>query len=333
MKQLPIEKNLKKLVSAAVRTATAAEKKLQTAREQRNEISKSVKRLQRKAQREQTPKTQKAFMREMGKLEKARTVVSERAKTATQTRRVKKAAEKQLLTYQKMDTNPYTGERYQHIFSGFDLSNPAAVMTESETMSYTKKREIMREMKQKISRRIRSLRDTKKQYGDEIPVSDAVQEYETAIKNLSPSDTDNFETILLFYNKLFFSSEFSAGTIKDYRKFIEDVNEFSDELQDSGFSQQDTKDFYKVLNLVKKYFPDYVDDSETRKQIKLRLDSGMSWLDVYNSLKKWWGTEQAEQDRLQSQKNIAERAKMQEQAKQAKFKQKQREIMEKRGVK
>lgn len=328
MKQTPIERNLRKIVSSAVRSALKAETALQRAREKRGEMEKAVKRAQRKAQREQTAQTQRAYENALSRLETARATVAQKRAVATETRRAQRTAEKRLTAWEKSETNPYTGERYSRLFHTPDLTNPAGVMEQSDSMSYIDKRNLMREMKQKISRRIRSLRETRKQYGDEIPVSDAETEYE-AIKNLSPSDTDNFETILLFYNKLFYSDEFEAGTIKDYRAFIENVNDLSDELTDSGFSSQDVKDFYRVLNLVKKYFPDYYDDSETRKQIKLRLDSGMTWNEVYDSLKKWWGTEKAEQDRLQSQKNIARRKQEQEQAKQARFKQKQREIMEK----
>lgn len=330
MRQTPIERNLRKIVASAVKTALKAETELQRAREKRGEIEKAVKRAQRKAQREQNGQTQRAYEKALSRLETARSTVAQKRTVATETRRAQRTAEKRLTAFEKSQTNPYTGERYTHIFEPRpDLSRPDLVMSESDTMSYTDKRDLMREMKQKISRRIRSLRDTRKEYGDEVPISDAEQEYE-AIKNLSPSDTDNFETILLFYNKLFYSDEFEAGTIRDYRSFIEGVGELSDELTDSGFTNDNVKDFYKVLNLVKKYFPDYYDDSETRKQIKLRLDAGMTWKDVYDSLKKWWGTEQAEQDRLQSQKNIARRKQEQEQAKQARFKQKQREIMEKR---
>lgn len=329
VKQIPIEKNFRKIVSSAVKSALKAETELQRAREKRGEIEKAVKRAQRKAQRTQTSAAQRAYEKALSRLEKARATVTQKRTVATETRRAKRTAEKRLAAFEKSETNPYTGERYSHIFEHRDLSRPDLVMMESDTMSYIDKRALMREMKQKISRRIRSLRDTRKEYGNEIPISDAEQEYES-IKNLSPSDTDNFETILLFYNKLFYSDEFESGTIKDYRSFIEGVGELSDELTDSGFTDKDVKDFYRVLNLVKKYFPDYYDDSETRKQIKLRLDSGMTWQDVYNSLKNWWNTEQAEQDRLQSQKNIARRKQEQEQAKQARFKQKQREIMEKR---
>lgn len=329
VKQTPIERNLRKIVSSAVKSALKAETELQRAREQRGEMEKAVKRAQRKAQREQTGQTQRAYEKALSRLETARATVAQKRTVATETRRAQRAAERRLTAFEKSDTNPYTGERYTHIFEPRNLSRPDLIMQESDTMSYTDKRSLMREMKQKISRRIRSLRDTRKQYGDEVPISDAETEYE-AIKNLSPSDTDNFETILLFYNKLFYSDEFEAGTIKDYRGFIEGVNELSDELTDSGFTDKDVKDFYRVLNLVKKYFPDYYDDSETRKQIKLRLDSGMTWYEVYDSLKKWWGTEQEEQDRLQSQKNTARRKQEQDQAKQARFKQKQREIMEKR---
>lgn len=330
MKQTPIEKNLRKIVSSAVKSALKAETALQRAREKRGEMEKAVKRAQRKAQREQTGQTQRAYEKALSRLETARATVAQKRAVATETRRAQRTAEKRLTAFEKSQTNPYTGERYTRIFEPRpELSRPDLVMSDSDTMSYTDKRDLMREMKQKISRRIRTLRDTRKQYGNEVPISDAETEYE-AIKNLSPSDTDNFETILLFYNKLFYSDEFEAGTIKDYRAFIEGVNELSDELTDSGFTDNDVKDFYRVLNLVKKYFPDYCDDSETRKQIKLRLDSGMTWLEVYDSLKKWWGTEQTEQNRLQSQKNIARRKQEQEQAKQARFKQKQREIMEKR---
>ena len=333
MRITPIERNLKKVVSAAVKSAAAAESKLQKARETRYEIEKAVKRAQRAAAREQTAAAQKAYTRELQKLQKARGIVSERRAAATATRKAKRTAETQLLRYQKSDTNPYTGERYQHIFPEININDIGIMVSQSEFLAESKKREIMRTMKKKIANRIQSLRTTQKQYGTEIPVSDAVQEYEQGIKNLSPSNPDNFETIILFYNKLFLSNEFESGTIKDYRAFIEGINEQTEQLADSGFTTQEIKDFYRVLNLVKKYFPDYYDDSETRKQIKLRLDSGMSWDDVYNSLKSWWGTEQAEQDRIQSQRNIAERKKMQEQAKQAKFKQKQREIMEKRKKK
>lgn len=330
MKQTPIERNLRKIVSAAVKSAAAAETRLQRAREKRETIAKSVRRAQRAAAREQTPKTQREYEKTLAQLQNARETVAARRTVATETRRAQRAAEKRLKSWEKSETNPYTGERYTHIFENRDLSNTAQLMDESETMSYREKQRIMRELKQKISHRIRSLRDVKNEYGDEIPVSDAVSEYESAIRPLSPSDPDNYETILLFYNKLFFSSEFEAGTIRDYRTMIEGLNEITDELTKSGLSKTDVKDFYRVLNLVRKYFPDYYDDSETRKQIKLRLDSGMTWQEVYDSLKKWWGTEQAEQDRLQSQKNIAQRKKMQEQARQAKFKQKLREITEKR---
>lgn len=335
MKQLPIEKNLRKMVSAAMRSASAAEKKLQSARERRDEIAKTVRRLQRADAREQTKQSNRAYLQSLERLKNAREKVRQQSAIATETRRAQRTAERRLTAWEKTETNPYTGERYQHIFEKRDLSDIAGLIEQSDSMSYRDKRDIMREMKQKISRRIRSLRDVKKQYGDEIPVSDAVLEYESAIKNLPPSDTDNFDTILLFYNKLFNSSEFESGTIKDYRSFIEGVNEFTDELTDSGFTTKDVKDFYRVLNLIKKYFPDYYDDSETRKQIKLRFDSGMSWNDVYDSLKNWWNTEQENLDREQSQKNIARRQQEMEQARNARFKQKQREIMEKRkrGIK
>lgn len=312
-----------------MRSASAAEKKLQTAREQRDDIAKTVRRLQRADAREQTKKSNRAYLQALEKLKTARGKVKERAAIVTQTRREQRTAERRLTAWEKSDTNPYTGERYQHIFSRPDLSDPAKLIEQADTMSYTAKRDAMREMKQKISRRIRSLRDTQKEYGDEVPVSDAVLEYEAAIKNLSPSDPDNFDTILLFYNKLFNSSEFEAGTIANYRKFIEGVNEFTEELEESGLTKTDVKDFYRVLNLVKKYFPDYYDDSETRKQIKLRLDAGMTWSDVWDSLKKWWGSEQENLDRERSQRNIAERKKQKEQAREMRFRQKQKEIMQK----
>lgn len=328
---IPIERNLRKMVSAAVRSAAKAEKQLQAAREKRDTLARQTRNAQRRAANAQTAKSQKEYTRLLQQLEQARGVVKSRATVATEQRRAQKAAEKRLTAWEKTETNPYTGERYTHIFETAKpgLSDIGNMIANQNSLTYREQRDRMREMKQKIARRIRSIRDVGKQYGDFVPESDAVTEYEQGIKNLSPSDTDNFVTIALFYNKLFNSAEFESGTMKDYRALIEGTNNFTNDLTESGYTEKDVKNFYRVMNLIKKYFPDYYDDSETRKQVKLRLDSGMSWKEIFNQMQTWWNSEQEQLDREKSQKNIARRKQEQEQARAARFKQKQREIMEK----
>lgn len=267
-----------------------AENRLETARAKRDALASQVRTAKNRAQRTQNPRDQKHFETLSSRLDTARERVSVlRSEASARTREAKKAAEQ--IVRSRMSEQTF---RETHIFASTARNTQSYSDMVSQSfagsLSPYKEKQLAKDALAKIRRRMTELRNAMKEYfgvssvadlPDDIPYSDALNAYEVGVMRSGKGiDLDNpvdRQRVLLFAMQLFEKNDYEQATASDYVSLLGDTDNFIEELRVSGVSvnadyvmgeSPETDAFYRVLNLVRKFLPDHVEESEVIAYIK-----------------------------------------------------------------